>query len=102
MLKGNRYSGIVTLDSWTAMQDGDEYRYVFCGHWEIQTDKDMPVEGFRSTERWQIIAYAKDQPVMIVPGCRVGAFVICDECPKIMRNAHAKRIFSIDIWLAAK
>ncbi len=99
MLKDNHYSAIVSLHGWTAMQDGDEYRYVFCSHWEIQTDKQMPVEGFRSTEHWQIIAYNEDRPLMIVPGCQVAAFVICDECPEVMRSAHAMRIFSLDKWI---
>ena len=102
MLSENRYSGIVSLHGWTAMQDGDEYRYVWCAHWEIQTDKEMPVDGFRSSERWQLIAYYLGKPVMIVPGCQVAAFVMCDECPTTMRSAHAMRFFSIDRWLNRK
>ncbi len=93
MLENKHYAGIVTLLNWTAMQDGEEYRYVYCEDCRIQTDKQMPVEGFRSSEHWQLIAYYDDKPVMVIPGCQVKAFVICDEDPAV------KRIFSIDCWM---
>ncbi len=93
MLENKPYPGIVTLLNWTAMQDGEEYRYAWCKDWRIQTDKQMPVEGFRSSEHWQLIAYYNDKPVMLIPGCQVKAFVICDEDPAV------KRIFSIDFWM---
>ena len=96
MLKENRFSGIASFHPWIVMQDGEQYRYVWCAHWEMQTDKEMPVDGFRSSERWQLLAYYLGKPVMIVPGCQVAAFVICDECPTV------KRIFSIEGWLNKK
>jgi len=93
MLENKPYPGIVTLLNWTAMQDGEEYRYVWCGNWRIQTDKQMPIEGFRSSEHWQLIAHHEDKPVMLIPGCQVVGFTICDEAPIV------NRIFDIDTWM---
>ena len=93
MLEDKPYSAVVSLHNWTILHDGEEYRYVWCANWKIQTDKQMPIEGFRSSEHWQLIALYEDKPVMIIPGCQVTGFTICNECPFV------KRLFSIDSWM---
>ena len=95
MLKKTDYEGIVTLNGFIAMQNGEEYRYLWSSDWRIQTDKQMPIENFRSSEHWQMIAHWGGDPVVVIPGCQVNAFVICDY-PKV------PRVFSIDHWMETK
>ena len=75
-------SGVVTLCVWTMAPDGQKYLYAFCRNWAISTDKTFPVEGFRSTEKWQLIGRNQDgQVVAVIPGCQVKAFMACDKRP---------------------
>ena len=55
-LKEGGASGTVRLAEWQMDNNGDEYIYFWCKDWRIITDKDMPLEGFRSSEKWQLIA----------------------------------------------
>ena len=46
------------------------------------TDIEMPVKGFRSSERWQLIALASNTDVIAVfPGCQVKAWIKCSVSP---------------------
>ncbi len=75
-------AGIVTVSNWTMSPDGDTYLYFWCDNWFIATDKMMPISGFRSTEKWTLIAMGKDKRVsMMFPGCQVKAFLACSSPP---------------------
>ncbi len=62
--------------------DGKRYRSVFCKHWQIVTDKEIPIANFRSTERWTVFGRVNGKIKMILPGCKVDGFFACDECPQ--------------------
>ena len=75
-------SGVVTLSTWLMAPDGQKYLYMFCRNWDILTDKMFPIEGFHSTEKWQLIGKNKDGKAMaIIPGCQVKGFLACDKYP---------------------
>lgn len=75
-------SGVVTLCRWTLAPDGQKYLYFYCTNWTIITDKFFPIPGFRSSERWQMIALDQHGQVLAVfPGCQVKAFLICSKKP---------------------
>lgn len=77
----NSGPGIVTVDVWTMAQDGEEYRYFWCRDWRVITDKQVPIEGFRSTEKWQLLAMSGSRMLAMLPGCQVKAWVSCGETP---------------------
>lgn len=71
-------SGVISVNDWTMAHDGQEYRYFFCNRWRIVTDKETMIEGFRSSEKWQLHALSEDGVLLAVfPGCQVKAFVFC-------------------------
>jgi hypothetical protein len=75
------FSGIVTTSDWTCGPNGEQYRHFYSEKWRIVTDAQMPIEKFRSAEHWCLMAY--DGPVveMIIPGCRVNAWVRTEQPP---------------------
>jgi len=87
MLKSNKpiedcVPGLITVMNWTMAPDGRKYLYFWASRWQIITDAEIPVENFRSSERWQLIAVASDSQVMAVfPGCQVKAWIRCDAPP---------------------
>ena len=67
--------GIVSCE-WVMGPDGDQKQYFFCSRWEIITNAIMPIEGFRSSEKWQLIARnARGHVVALIPGCKVRGFM---------------------------
>lgn len=75
------FSGVITLGGWTMMPDGRIYEYVYCAKWEIRTDKQFPVDGFRSSEKWQLFGIVNDKIKCIIPGCQVNGWVFCGANP---------------------
>lgn len=75
-------SGIITLLNWTMAPDGRRYLFFWSKRWQIVTDAEMPVSNFRSSERWQMVALAKNGEVLAVfPGCQVKAWLRRDQSP---------------------
>lgn len=76
--------GIVTVSNWTMAQDGETYLYFFAYRWVIVTDEAMPVEKFRSSERWQMWALDEGGKIVVavIPGCQVKAWVQTRSCPQ--------------------
>ena len=75
-------AGLITVMNWTMAPDGERYLHFWASHWEIMTDANMPIEGFRSSERWQLIALASNSDVLAVfPGCQVKAWIRCETPP---------------------
>lgn len=76
-------SGVITVINWTMVSNGLRYIYFYCDRWEIITDKMMPVEGFKSSEHWQLAAMNKKGDVIaIFPGCQVKAWIFCQQMPE--------------------
>ncbi|KKN52797.1 hypothetical protein LCGC14_0609150 [marine sediment metagenome] len=75
-------SGIVTLVNWTMMPDGNTYIYVWCRHWEVVTDKMMPLDNFRSSEHWQLAGLVNGNIMLFLPGCQVKAWAYSENKPK--------------------
>ena len=75
-------AGLVTVMNWTMAPDGEKYLFFWASHWQIMTDLDMPIDGFRSSERWQLIALTSNSDVLAVfPGCQVKAWIRCETPP---------------------
>ena len=75
--------GIISVINWTMAPDGDKYLFFWSHRWQIITDVDVPVEHFRSSERWQLIAVSSNSEVLAVfPGCQVKAWVYCEVPPE--------------------
>ena len=74
-------SGIVTMGAWLMASNGKHYMYFFSSSWEILTDKEFPVEGFRSTEHWHLLASVGGEITAIIPGYNVRGLIVCDSCP---------------------
>ncbi len=71
-------AGVITVSNWTMAADGETYLYFWSDNGFVATDKMMPIEGFRSTEKWTLIAIGKDERAMMMfPGCKVKGFVAC-------------------------
>ena len=74
--------GIVTFGDWVQTADG-VVQAAWSTDWQVITDKQFPVEGFRSAERWQLIGRNINGSVrIIVPGCHVKGFVYAPMCPQ--------------------
>jgi len=75
--------GLITVINWTMAPDGNKYLFFWAARWQIVTDAEIPVEGFRSSERWQLIAVSSDLDVLAVfPGCQVKAWIYCEIAPQ--------------------
>lgn len=95
MFDGNS-AGIITVVNWTMAPDGARYLYFWCSNWEILTDKTIPVEGFRSTEHWQLAAKdAKGCIVALFPGCQIKAWVKSPESPPYLKGDGAACYFFV-------
>lgn len=76
--------GLITVLNWTMAPDGDKYLFFWAPQWQIITDADVPVERFRSSERWQLIAVSSRSEVLaIFPGCQVKAWIHCETPPQM-------------------
>lgn len=80
---GKPISGVVSVCEWTMGPGGDEYRYFWFSEWRIVTDEQIAkaVPGFRSHERWGMLAERDGEVLCVLPGCRVTGFVRCEEAP---------------------
>jgi hypothetical protein len=77
------YPGIVTVVNWTMAPDGGKYLFFWSARWQVLTDGDIPVERFRSSERWQMAAISESGDVLAVfPGCQVKAWIQAAEPPE--------------------
>ena len=69
---------IITVSEWIMTPKGERYLYFFCSIWKIIPDKSMPVEGFRSSEHWQLFAMSdQDKILAVFPGCQIKAWFYC-------------------------
>ena len=77
MIDLTKSAGIVTLNNWVMMPNGGRYTYVWAQNWEILTDRQVGehIDGFRSTEHWQLAAKVGYKYVIIIPGCVVKGWV---------------------------
>ena len=75
-------TGVVTTRNWLMASDGERYLHFFCTHWEIITDKEVPIDNFHSRERWSLLAIADGKIVSMMPGCEVCGFISTDVCPE--------------------
>ena len=77
-----RSNGVITVGTWILAPDGRMYQYFWCQRWEVLTDQQLPVDGFRSSERWQLFAVsAEGKPVAVFPGCQVKGWLACEQPP---------------------
>ena len=71
---------IVTVSNYTMCPDGLVYLYLWCADWRVVIDREL-MEGFRSSERWQLHAIVDDELVAALPGCQVKAVVRSERPP---------------------
>lgn len=75
--------GLVTVINWTMAPDGNKYLFFWAPRCQIMTDAEIPVDRFRSSERWQLVAISRDSEVLAVfPGCQVKAWIRCEKSPE--------------------
>ena len=82
--------GIVKSETWIMNCEGDESLYVWSPRWEVITDKGISerlgIEGFRSSEKWQLLGYDEKGTLRIVlPGCQVKSWLACEKQPTTKR-----------------
>ena len=70
-------AGVVTLLQYMAMPDGSQYQYLWADRWEVLPDKAMPIEDFRSHEKWTLAGVVDGQAVVLIPGCQVKCWAFC-------------------------
>ncbi len=80
--------GVVRLLNWTIMPDGESYINIWCANWEIITDKMMPVDGFKSSEKWQLAAVLNGEVVLFIPGCQVKGWVRVENPEKMGKSIY--------------
>lgn len=85
MIYPQNSAGVVTVYEWTCMPDGESYKHIWCNDWQILTDKEVPIEGFRSVEKWQLLGHINGEVVCVIPGCQVKGWAACKE--PIRRNS---------------
>lgn len=73
--------GVVTVADWTMATNGKRYICFWCGHWRVVPDKQMPIDGFKSSEKWTLFAIVDGDVVMAIPGCQIKAWVRSDKSP---------------------
>ena len=73
--------GVITLPDWSLAPNGKTYIHLWCKDWRVITDKDVPVDGFRSTEKWQLLAMVNNTVMAVIPGCQVKAWMRCNTPP---------------------
>ena len=79
-------SGIVTVYDWMMAGDGKRYKHFFCTLWQIITDKMVPIDGFKSTEKWQLLGWRNSKIVAIFPGCKIQGLISCADIPNHTEN----------------
>lgn len=79
--------GIVTTKDWMYTTTGDMKKAFWSRKWFIVTDAQMPIENFKSTEKWTLIGVdTNNEIVMLIPGCMVAGFVSCKTPPVNVGN----------------
>jgi hypothetical protein len=73
-------SGIVSC-AYLMAPNGVSYKNFFCKDWKVVIDSQMPVENFRSHEKWSLFAMDGEKVLAIIPGCRVDGCIACETCP---------------------
>ena len=69
-------AGIVKVADWQMVRNGQKHIYFWCRRWEVLTDADIPVDKFRSSERWTLAAVDADGRVLaLFPGCQVKGWI---------------------------
>lgn len=81
----NYQQGVVTVTDWVFMADGEEYKYLWCANWMIVTDAMVPLDKFKSSEKWALAGIVNEEIKILIPGCRVQGFASCDDPPNIHR-----------------
>jgi hypothetical protein len=72
--------GTVTLNTAMALADGAWASCVWARKWRVLTDAMIPIDRFRSSERWSLIALDdNDRVLALIPGCRVHAYVFAEK-----------------------
>ena len=85
-------TGIVTVDEWQLMPDGNEYVHIFCNKWQLHIERDLPIEMFRSMKNVTLLGIDDNNIIkLIIPGDRIRGFVYCDKCPESKRYIGAIR-----------
>lgn len=86
-------AGVVTLLQWTMMADGSTYMHLWAPAWEVVTNQATGIEGFRSVERWHLVARdGAGVPLVILPGCQVKGFAACGRNPMLRGGSQ---VFSV-------
>ena len=75
--------GIITVANWTMAPTGETFLYFWAKCWVVITDKMMPIDSFKSSEKWTLMAIVDDKAVMLLPGCQVKGFMHAEQCPKL-------------------
>ena len=89
----NGSAGIITLDVWLCLPNGETATHFWAPVWDITSDATFPVEGFRSTEHWQAIARDEDGGVLaVIPGCKVCGWVAAGASPP---NAAGRNVCNL-------
>ncbi len=89
---------IVTSAQWLLAPDGNRYLYFYSRKWKVVTDKCMPINGFRSTEKWSLVAYDRQDNVLaIIPGCQVKGILYADERPPELLNEPSGRAYEFEL-----
>ena len=76
-------AGVVTVGEWVLMPDGEVHKYLWCENWMVVTDKMVPLEKFKSSEKWSLVGIAYGEIAVWIPGCVVKGFAACEKMPKV-------------------
>ena len=77
-------SGVISVVNWTMAPDGQRYMFFWSPRWQVITDDQIPINNFRSSERWQLVAVTQTSEVLAVfPGCQVKAWIRCNVPPPV-------------------
>lgn len=76
--------GVVTLSTWTMTPEGGTAMYLWCANWVVVPDKAMPVEGFKSTEKWTLFGIVNGRVRIAIPGCQIKAWMYTMKCPPVV------------------
>lgn len=81
--------GLVTTRNWLITPDGGQNHAFWCAEWLLKTDKDLDLAGFKSADRWVMIAMQGQEVLAIIPGCEVIGYMLCSLPP-----SHSVYVFN--------